>query len=867
MPATSASALVHAITFLFLAAAGTARADVFINEIHYDNSGTDTGEFVEVAGDAGTDLGGWSIILYNGNGGGVYNTIDLSGSVDDEGTGFGAVEFQLPTNGLQNGSPDGIALIDPDGMVIEFLSYEGAFTASDGTASGQTSVDIGVQESSGTPVGSSLQRTGAPNSLTDTAPWAGPAPASPGELNAEAEPEPEPELVRIHTVQGNGPSVTTSAPIRVQGIVTALFEDNDQVEGFFLQEEDSDTDADPSTSEGIFVFCNQDCPALLTAGQLVTVTGVPSDFFGMSQIGAATPGAVVIDAPTGGPVSPVRVRLPAPAPTDQEATFERYEGMLVEFPDTLAVSEYFQLARFGTIVLTLNERMRQFTDSNQPDAAGYAEFLEQLGARRIILDDMDNDQNDPIVNGPNPDESYFHPAGGFSTSNFFRGGDTIGGLIGVLHWSFAGASGTDGWRVRPVPGERYEFVRANPRTTLPDHVDGRLKVATFNVLNYFTTIDVTSSNSTGDCGPGGTLDCRGADSAAELRRQTDKIVAALVAMDADIVGLIEIENDSGAAVQNLVTALNEASGETYDFIDTGSLGGDAIKVAYIYRTDAVALSGDFAVLDGSVDSRFIDTKNRPMLAQTFREVSTDARFTAVLGHLKSKGSSCDDVGDPDMNDGQGNCNGTRTMAMEALLDWLLTDPTGSEDPDFMILGDLNAYASEDPIATLESAAYVNLVQTYSGGSAYSYVFDGQLGYLDHALASPTLAGQIGGITEWHINADEVNVLDYNDAIDDPGEASFERKSDALPVYQPDPYRSSDHDPLLVGLNLAVLGDINGDACVDRSDRRILLADLLRFRLREDYDGRSDLNSDGAITGRDLALITRSFTNRFGAPCR
>ena len=135
-----------------------------------------------------------------------------------------------------------------------------------------------------------------------------------------------------------------------------------------------------------------------------------------------------------------------------------------------------------------------------------------------------------------------------------------------------------------------------------------------------------------------------------------------------------------------------------------------------------------------------------MLAQTFEENATGSRFTVAVNHLKSKGSACDDVGDPDAGDGQGNCNGTRTLAAQALVDWLATDPTGSGDPDFLIIGDLNSYAMEDPISAIKAGPddaagtsddYTNLVKQFLGTYAYSYVFDGQDGYLDHALSSPT----------------------------------------------------------------------------------------------------------------------------------
>ena len=208
-----------------------------------------------------------------------------------------------------------------------------------------------------------------------------------------------------------------------------------------------------------------------------------------------------------------------------------------------------------------------------------------------------------------------------------------------------------------------------------------------------------------------------------------------------------------------------------------------------------------AVIDSSVDAAFVDTKNRPGLIQTFEEVATGERFTIAVNHLKSKGSSCDELGDPDLRDGQANCNGTRTAAAEALARYLATDPTAGGDPDILIIGDLNAYAREDPIRALEVAGYTDLIRRFAGADAYSYVFDGQLGYLDYALASPSLLRQVTGAAGWYINADEPPLLDYNDDVLDPGEAVYQRESAALPIYEAGAFRSSDHDPVIVGLQL------------------------------------------------------------------
>ncbi|MFQ5577316.1 MAG: isopeptide-forming domain-containing fimbrial protein, partial [Anaerolineae bacterium] len=186
-------------------------------------------------------------------------------------------------------------------------------------------------------------------------------------------------------------------------------------------------------------------------------------------------------------------------------------------------------------------------------------------------------------------------------------------------------------------------------------------------------------------------------------------------------------------------------------------------------------------------------KNRPALAQTFRENATGELFTAVVNHLKSKGSACDDVGDPDTGDGQGNCNLTRTAAAAALANWLASDPTASGDPDFLIIGDLNSYAMEDPITTLKARGYTNLLAQFVGPNAYTYIFAGQSGILDYALANAGLLSQVTGAAVWHINTDEPRVLDYNE--------EYKPTRQLTTMYDPGPYRASDHDPVMVGLDL------------------------------------------------------------------
>jgi uncharacterized protein len=354
------------------------------------------------------------------------------------------------------------------------------------------------------------------------------------------------------------------------------------------------------------------------------------------------------------------------------------------------------------------------------------------------------------------------------------------------------------------PTAPVDFEATNPRTEVPD-VGGTLQVASLNVLNFF------NGNGLG----GGFPTSRGADSAFEFGRQLDKIVSAILGTGAEVVGLLEIENDgygANSAIQYLVNSLNDVAGAgTWAFVNPGVsvLGGDEIAVGMIYQPAVVAPVGAAAILDSSVDARFNSAQQRPTLAQTFEVIDTGAIFTPVINHLKSKGSSAGGPGDADANDGQGFSNGTRTAAAQALVDWLDNNPTGHGDGDYLVMGDLNAYAMEDPITAIRAGAddtlgtaddYTNLIPD----STYSYSFDGQWGALDHALGSASLVEQVAGATKWHINADEPVALDYN--------VEFKSAAQLIDFYGPDAYRASDHDPVIVGLNLGAtfIGTARGE---------------------------------------------------------
>ncbi|MDH3533387.1 MAG: ExeM/NucH family extracellular endonuclease [Gammaproteobacteria bacterium] len=588
-----------------------------------------------------------------------------------------------------------------------------------------------------------------------------------------------PGATPVYVIQGNGPvSPFEGQTITTEGVVSGDFQDNDaddtrNLGGFFLQ---GGADADLASSDGIFVFDGDDPAVDVDIGDAVSVAGIVTEFFGETQITAGT-----VTVRGRGTIQPTDVRFPVAATlTNSDGEFiadlERYEGMLIRLPQTFTASALFELERYGAVWLAQGGRPFQFTNQNTPDIAGYRAHRRGVAARTIVLDDGRRAANVTPIQ---------YLTAGTTPAYTIRSGDQVSGLTGNLR--FARGSGGGGMETyRLMPTTEPLFDTRNPRPPRPA-IGGALRVASLNVANFFSTID----SGRPACGPAGADTCRGADSIAELERQLAKLTVAIDMIAADILGLVEIENNGDAALQRIVAHLNATGGSRYDYVATGVIGDDAITTGFIFKTDTVALHGPPAILDARVDSRFDSSRNRPALAQSFVLLSNDAVVSVVVNHLKSKSSSCAEDGDPNVHDGQSNCNATRNRAAAALANWIAVDPTGSGDPDYLIIGDLNAYLFEDPLTTLKDSGFVNLIEMHHGTSAYSFMFDGQAGALDHALATASLVPQVAGAIAWHINADEPRLGDYNlDGGRDPD--LFDAET---------PYRVSDHDPVIVDLDL------------------------------------------------------------------
>lgn len=600
------------------------------------------------------------------------------------------------------------------------------------------------------------------------------------------DPSPEPPLTTprftmIAAIQGSGnTSPLEGQEVSIDGVVTGDFQDNDRntdsnLGGFFVQNDVDDKNS--ATSDGIFVFDGNSPTVDVAVGDRVTVSGSVQEHFGETQIVAT---AVAING--SGTIQPKNINFPIANVTsnsddDPISNLEHLEGMLISFQQRLTITDIFNLERYGSIRLAEGGRLYQFTNRNTPGAFEYAAHRRTIAAKSIVLDDGQRVSNASPVRYLNGDTG---------ANSAIRVGDTVTGIVGNLRYSRgSGGSGMETWRVMPTSSP--SFKTENPAPAAPI-VNGAVRIASFNVLNYFSTID----NGQDNCGPSRNDGCRGADSVAEQSRQLAKIATALAMIDADIVGLIELENNANKSLQDIVDALNARSGAaTYTWLNTGTIGSGVIKNGFVYKPASVSPNGAFALLDQRVDPRFADGRNRMALAQTFSAAANAAKITVIVNHLKSKGSDCEAEGDPNTGDGQGNCNQTRSNAAAAIADWIATDPTASNDADFLIIGDLNAYLKEDPLTTLENRGFINLLASASGPDAYSFIFDGQSGALDHALASPNLARQVVDIVDWHINADEAPIRDYN-VENDRDRALFDGAT---------PFRASDHDPIIIGIDL------------------------------------------------------------------
>lgn len=666
----------------------------------------------------------------------------------------------------------------------------------------------------------------------------------------------------IYTIQGStATSSFHNSTVTTEGIVTGDFQGTGGLGGFYMQDPTvtgdpaTSGDSNSNTSDGIFVVSE----TAVNVGDRVRVTGTVAD-------SSATPSfnQTVITSVTllsvcsiGNTLPPAVVIADLPTARTTGLGLERYEGMRVTFSQALIVTDNLDLGRFGELTVSSNSRLYIPTNSVDPNdnpASGTstsgssnvpAVTAQQTANNnnRIIIDDGSNLTNNstpgltPIPYLP----ACPNPSDPGTQCPTIRAGDTLNSnATGVLGFGFSN------YRLQPT--STLTFTTTNPRPAAPASVGTtNLRVASFNVENYFLVFNGTSGD-------------RGANNAAELTRQRDKLVAALVGLNADVIGLIELQKANGnAAAADLAAALSTQGIGTYAAVpDLATLNGTDtdIKNGIIYRT----LDASNNPVVTTVGSSFTDTAapagaySRDPLAQTFQLSSNGGKFTFVVNHFRSK--SCPGSGgDADLGDGQACFNDRRRNQAMLVATFVNSIVTSTGDSDVLVVGDLNAYAQEDPVDVFRAAGLVEQIESFvAQAERYTFNFDGETGQLDHAFATSSLNTQATGATIWHINSDEPAIIDYDtdDSVDNS------RKPDDR--YETTPYRSADHDPLLIGFNLAAPPDTtaptvssidDGDA-----DNTVTAGDTLTYTVtfNEDIDASTVTAADFDNAGTSSITI-------------
>jgi predicted extracellular nuclease len=645
----------------------------------------------------------------------------------------------------------------------------------------------------------------------------------------------------IDAVQGAGAtSPLAGQTVDLEGIVVGAFQGSALLNGFYLEQDAATQDGDANTSEGIFVFAST--PAV-NVGDRVRIRGVVNEF--PSATGTLVSNLTELGSTSNATVCSTGNGLPAPVtitlPVDSLSALERYEGMLVQFTQQLVVTGEFSLGTFGQIDLAPSVL---FQPTQSADSSTWASGVD-LNKRSLISLDDDSTLSNANLNGGGLAP---YPSPGLTAANTLRAGALVnatGGtptpLTGILDDRFGS------YRIQPTAAITFSNA-SNPRpntSAVVASLGGRFRVASANVLNFFTT-----------------LGSRGAATAQELTNQRIKVIAELSKLNGDVYGLSEVQNfangnTSGgtytnAAASDLATNLATATGRNYQFVDSinpanvvgGDItqnGTDAIRNVILYDASRVTPVGSAALY-------YQNDTNRPSLAQTFKPASgakADSQtFTVVVNHFRSKGSACGGANDDPL---QGTCNGVRLLMAHNVQAWLAGNPTS--DPaganrKYLLIGDFNAYFGEDPIQSfLGATGYTDLINLLLGANAYSYNFGSQSGYLDHALVNAAFLPLIKTTAELHINADEPAALEALDS-------ALKSPAAQTAYFGADEFAASDHDPFVVVLN-PLAGDLNDDGVVDLADRNIIVANYGKAATQ--VDRRLDYDGDGVISPNDYRL--------------
>ena len=555
-----------------------------------------------------------------------------------------------------------------------------------------------------------------------------------------------PARVSIGQVQGSGAtSPLDGLPVVLTATVSADFSEG--LGGVFVQDAG---DGDPATSDGLFVRAAEGFrfPESLAPGRQCRFHGRVIE----EKRGAGSATTLLAER-----IDRCRDAAPVPALALEAlpADWEALEGMRVRIDAPLAITGTDAVERFGELAVSFDGRQWQPSEVARPGSPEHAEATARNARQRLLLDDG-SQQRDPAR------------VAWLDGREVPRVGGVVRGAEGIVEQRHGN------WRLQLTAPPVIEAA-AQPA---PPQVPGNVRVAAFNLENLFN----------GDGRGGGFPTERGARTPQALDAQLAKLVATIRGLDPDVAALMELENDGYGEDSSLARLLRElnADGAQWRFVDPGhGPGADTIRVGILYRGDRVVARGKPAVLEGGP----FGERSRVPLAQAFRRKGGSEDFVVVANHFKSKGCSEATDADADRKDGQGCWNALRLDSAQRLHAWLQSQPLGRGRQRIVLLGDFNAYAMEDPVRWLrEEAGWTDAFAADGASGAdtgrpYSYVYNGLSGRLDHALLSPALLPHLRGAAEWHVNADE------------PDDAGYAGRN------VPGPWRSSDHDPLLLGFDL------------------------------------------------------------------
>jgi 5'-nucleotidase len=833
--ATAAAAGLGLIAAALVGAPAHASTDgtgVVINEAYLSGGSAGaayTNKFVELynPGPADIDVSGWSLQYRSASGTGaatgvtaLTGTIDSGGYLLVAGGSNGDSGVALPT-------PDVAGSLNPSGTrgTIVLADTSSALTLPTGSITPETPgvIDVLGYGTSNTFEGAPAQ---APSSNTDVRslvradfadtdsnaadfsltatitpensageigePGDGdPGDGDPGDGDPGDGPAPTLSIAEIQGTSDTSPVAGTTVTTR--GVVTAAYPTGG-FSGYYIQTPGTGGAlqlAQHTASDGLFVFSSATV-SRVAIGDYVQVTGQVSEYYGLTELSVPSPaGLVSLDAGSVAAPQPATVAYPR-----SDAERESLEGMLIAPQGSFTVSDTYSTNQYGEVGLAAGDvALEQPTEVARPGSAEYDAVVADNAARAVTLDDgaSTNFLSAANQSKPLPYVSNDHPVRVSAPATFVR---PVVLDYRNSAWKFQPTTELTPANASDVQPARFD----NTRTAKPQNVGGDVRLATFNVLNYFPT--------TGDQLEGCTFytdrdgnpitvksgcDARGAANDANFQRQQAKIVAAINALGADVVSLEEIENsvkfgkDRDDAVGRLVAALNKAAGHrVWAYAPSPSAlpaVQDVIRTAFIYKPATVKLAGPSQILD---DTAF-DNARQP-LAQAFqlKKGGASTRFIAIVNHFKSKGSGSG--ADADQGDGQGASNASRVKQANALVDFAAALKRSMKSDRVLLVGDFNSYLMEDPIVAITGAGYSD---QGSRTAKKTYAYDGMVGSLDHVLASPGAAKAITGVDIWNINSGESVALEYS-----------RYNYNVTDFYRPDPYRSSDHDPVVVGLRLA-----------------------------------------------------------------